>query len=67
MARKEKTDESQLEKKGVRIQVAISEDLIRKMDHICAETKESRPQLVDRLLGPALNAEWERVKRQMGL
>jgi metal-responsive CopG/Arc/MetJ family transcriptional regulator len=67
MAKKQTPVSPTQEKKGNRIQVAISEELIRKMDHICAETKESRPHLVDRLLGPALNVEWEKVKREMGL
>ena len=62
-----KKKNSQPENETGRVQVTVSAENIRKMDHICAETKESRPQLVDRLLGPALNQEWDKVKRQMGL
>lgn len=62
-----KAKKSQSENDAGRVQVTVSPENIRKMDHICAETKESRPQLMDRLLGPALNDEWQKIKKSMGL
>lgn len=65
MAKKRRAAESSDE--TIRVQVSIPQELIRKIDHIGAETKESRPEVVERLLGPALDKEWNKIKADMGL